>query len=226
MHYVVLKGHQGGYQLTLKQNGGFTEIIAELSALFAKLNQERADQAQPDEKIVGFKIDTENRLLTDEEKQKIQALIEQYPQFRVEQIESGVMTRAAAQEWKEQDSLHTSRLVIRSGQEVKIDGDVLFIGAVHRGGILRATGSVYVIGTIEGVIHAGYPDQETAIVVGDLSQAIQVRIADNVDILADSDQTFTPRSVTYINDLHLLDYGDLDELKTIRPKLYNKIGEA
>lgn len=224
MHNVVLKGHQGGYQLTLKQNGAFTAIIGELGELFAKLSRERS--GQDDEQIVGFKINTENRLLTDREKQQIQELIEQYPQFRVEKIESGVMTKAAAKAWKEQDSIHISRLVIRSGQEIQIDGDVLFIGAVHRGGILRATGSVYVVGKIEGVVQAGFPDREEAIVVGDLSQAIQVRIADNVDILADSDQTFTSRSVTYINDLHMLDYGNLDELKAIRPKLYNKIGEA
>ncbi|MFC6171775.1 septum site-determining protein MinC [Loigolactobacillus jiayinensis] len=224
MHYVVLKGHRGGYQLTLKQSGAFTAIIAELSELFVKLSREQA--GQDEEQIVGFKIDTENRLFTEREKRQIQELIEQYPQFRVEQIESGVMTKTAARAWKEQDSIHLSRLVIRSGQEVQIDGDVLFIGAVHRGGILRATGSIFVVGKIEGVVHAGFPDQEEAIVVGDLSQAIQVRIADNVDILADSDQAFTPRSVTYINDLHLLDYGNLDELKVIRPKLYNKIGEA
>ncbi|MFD1319461.1 septum site-determining protein MinC [Loigolactobacillus zhaoyuanensis] len=224
MQFVVLKGHQGGYQLTLKQNGAFTAIIAELSELFVKLSREQS--SQDDTKIVGFKIDTEKRLLTDQEKRQIQDLIEQYPQFKVEQIESDVITKAAAQILKEQDSIHMSRLVIRSGQEVQVDGDVLFIGAVHRGGILRATGSVYVVGKIEGVVHAGFPDRDDAIVVGDLSQAIQVRIADTVDILADSDQAFTPRSITYINDLHLLDYGNLDDLKTIRPKLYNKIGEA
>nr|SFZ87864.1 Septum site-determining protein MinC [Loigolactobacillus rennini] len=223
MQYVVLKGHQGGYQLTLKQNAAFSAIIGELKTLFKKLSQE---QINGEKAAVGFNIDTQNRLLSVTEKQQVQALIEQYPQFQVERITADVISKTTAQTLKEQENIHLNRMVIRSGQEVKISGDVLFIGTVHPGGILRATGSIYSIGRIEGIVHAGFPASNTAIVVGDLSRASQVRIADSVDILADSKQKFTPRSVTYINDLHLLDYGELDQLKTIRPKLYNQIGEA
>lgn len=224
MQYVVLKGHQGGYQLTLKENAAFPAIIDELKTLFKKLSQE---QTSGDKKAaIGFNIDTQNRLLSVAEKEQVQTLIEQYPQFQVERITANVISKTAAQTLMEQENIHLKRMVIRSGQEVKISGDVLFIGTVHPGGILRATGSIYSIGRIEGIIHAGFPNFDKAIVVGDLSRASQVRIADSVDILADSKQEFTPRSVTYINDLHLLDYGDLDQLKTIRPKLYNQIGEA
>ncbi|PIO83690.1 cell division protein [Loigolactobacillus backii] len=223
MQDVILKGRQDGYQITLKQDSAISGIMTELTDLFVRLNQEKK---VPGNKIINFTIKTENRLLTEKQQQQIYALIEQYPQFQVTTIEASVMTHQAAQNWKQQDNVHLNRAIIRSGQEVDVEGDVLFIGQIHNGGILKATGSVFLLGVCEGVVQAGFPDNEDALIVGDLTDAFQVRISGSVGIIADEERHFDGRSVAYINDLHLLDYSTLDNLKAIRPRLYNKIGEA
>lgn len=223
MKDVVLKGHQDGYLLTLKATGSFERILTELTDLFTQLNH---DQQVAKKDLVQFKIDTENRLLTAQQRQQVLHLIEQYPAFRVSELKSNVILKTEAQREKEQDSVHINRATIRSGQEVTVEGDVLFVGQIHHGGILKATGHIFLLGDVAGIVQAGFPDNEEAVIVGDLSTAFQVRIADQVAIMADDQHAFTARSVAYINDLHLLDYGTLADLKTIRPKLYNKMGEA
>lgn len=223
MKDVVLKGHQDGYLLTLKSTGSFEQILTELTDLFAQLNH---DQQVAKKDVVQFRIETGHRLLTKRQREQVLHLIEQYPAFHVLDLSADVILKTEAQQEKEQNSVHINRAIIRSGQEVTVEGDVLFVGQIHHGGLLKATGHIFLLGDVAGIVQAGFPDNEEAVIVGDLSTAFQVRIADQVAIMADDQHTFTARSVAYINDLHLLDYGTLADLKMIRPKLYNKIGEA
>ncbi len=124
----------------------------------------------------------------------------------------------------EQSSVHIVDKVIRNGQEEHIQGDVLFLGTVHEGGKLFVGGNIFVLGNVEGIIQAGAPDLEDKMIIGDVHNAQQVRIGEQFEILADSKHEMNSGTVIYVNDLHVLDYGKVEDLKQINPKFYNQIG--
>jgi septum site-determining protein MinC len=61
-------------------------------------------------------------------------------------------------------------------------------------------------------------------IIGDVHNAQQVRIGEQYEILDDTNQKITENSVVYVNDLHVLDYGKVEDLKQINPKFFNQIG--
>ncbi|WP_225362879.1 septum site-determining protein MinC [Apilactobacillus micheneri] len=113
---------------------------------------------------------------------------------------------------------------IRNGQEVNVDGDVLFFGTVHEGGKLFASGNIYNMGNVKGIIQAGYPDNEDKLIIGNLHNAQQVRVGEQYDIVSDNPIDDEENTVVYVNDLHLLSYGKINDLKEINPKFFNRIG--
>lgn len=78
------------------------------------------------------------------------------------------------------------------------------------------------MGKVEGILHAGYPDNVIAVITGDFKEAQQIRISDLVDIIEEDEQA--DKVVAYVNDLHAVTYTTLDELKTLRPKIFTQIG--
>ncbi|CAM2798323.1 septum site-determining protein MinC [Dellaglioa algida] len=221
MQSVILKGYKDGYEIILKQDFGLDKILVELRELFDNLS---AEKKNADDTVISFDIKTENRLFTAEEKQKIEKIISEYHNFKVHKIESEVMTIEDANILKENDNVHLSYRTIRSGQIVDLKGDVLFLGKLHQGGQLRATGNIFVMGEVQGVIHAGFENDTDSIIVGNVSAASQVRIGELVDIIDDEKVTNSQDTVIYVNDLHIIDYGNRDELKSLRPKLFNQTG--
>ncbi|MHC9532875.1 septum site-determining protein MinC [Dellaglioa sp. BT-FLS60] len=221
MQSVILKGYKDGYEIILKQDFGFDKILGELRELFDNLN---AEKKNTDDTIISFDIKTENRLFTAEEKQRIEKIISEYHNFKVHKIESKVMTIEDANILKENENVHLCYRTIRSGQIVDLKGDVLFLGKLHQGGQLRAAGNIFVMGEVQGIIHAGFENNTDSIIVGDVSAASQVRIGELVDIIDDEKVTNSQDTVIYVNDLHIIDYGTRNELKSLRPKLFNHAG--
>jgi septum site-determining protein MinC len=68
--------------------------------------------------------------------------------------------------------------IIRSGQEVEYDGDLLLLGDVHAGGILRCSGDIYVMGSLKGYAHAGMNGRTEAIIAASLLKPTHLKIAD------------------------------------------------
>lgn len=65
---------------------------------------------------------------------------------------------------------------LRSGQIMQHDGDVLMLGNLHSGAEIRATGSIIVIGTLRGQVHAGCNGDDSASVITLNYQTNQLRI--------------------------------------------------
>lgn len=55
-----------------------------------------------------------------------------------------------ALEFMEEHTVHVNSDTIRNGQVKLIKGDVLFLGNIHKGGILQATGSIFVLEMSKG----------------------------------------------------------------------------
>lgn len=69
-------------------------------------------------------------------------------------------------------------VTLRSGQELAVEGNIVLLGHVHRGAIIKATGSIFIIGNLHGVAHAGYLGDETAVILAYRMQPSQLRIAE------------------------------------------------
>lgn len=223
MQAVVLKGYNNGYELILEPTASFTEIKVELSNLMEKLhNDETADRT----KKYSFNINTGMILYTAEQKQALENIFANYPRFSIHKIQSSVIEKQEAQEIVDSTTVHVNGDIIRNGQDKLVQGDLLFLGTLHEGGILRATGSIFVLGTANGVLCAGYENNTSAVLAGNLKNAQQLRIADLVDIvnedkkISETDQM----SALFVNDLHALALTRIEQLKTTRPKLFIKAG--
>jgi len=65
---------------------------------------------------------------------------------------------------------------LRSGQKEVFDGEVVLVGDVNQGAEILAGGDIIVVGTLRGVVHAGYPDNAEAVVIAMNLTPLQLRI--------------------------------------------------
>ena len=67
---------------------------------------------------------------------------------------------------------------IRSGQVVEYEGNIVIIGDVNPGALIKAWGNIIILGKLRGVAHAGANGNENAYVAADILQPTQLRIGD------------------------------------------------
>lgn len=65
---------------------------------------------------------------------------------------------------------------LRSGQKEVFEGNVVLMGDVNQGGEILAGGDAVVVGTLRGMVHAGYPDNPDAVVIALNLIPLQLRI--------------------------------------------------
>ncbi len=223
MQAVVLKGYKNGYELILNPDASFSEIKSELHNLMENLhNDETSDRT----KKYSFNINTGMSLYTAEQKQELENIFADYPRFSIHHVQSSVIDKHEAQEIVDSTTVHVNGDIIRNGQDKLFQGDLLFLGDLHEGGILRATGSIFVLGSINGILCAGFENNTRAVIAGNIAQAQQLRIADLVEIVNEDEKIgeLNETSALVVNDLHALAWTNIEQLKTIRPKLFVKAG--
>ncbi|GCE18157.1 septum site-determining protein MinC [Dictyobacter kobayashii] len=69
------------------------------------------------------------------------------------------------------------RRTVRSGQAIHHSSNVVVLGDVNPGAEIVAGGDIIVWGVLRGMVHAGYPDNENAIVCSLQLSPVQLRIA-------------------------------------------------
>ncbi|KAL3950969.1 septum site-determining protein MinC [Lentilactobacillus hilgardii] len=218
---AVLKGTNDGYEIILDDEADLGDIYTSLRSLLEKLRTQTAStHPQP----ISFDIQTGLRLLSAGNRSEIEKIFSDFQLFSVHKITSDVMTKEESNRILDQETVHVVDRIIRNGQEVHVQGDVVFLGIIHEGGKLFVGGNIYVLGDVHGVIQAGFPDLEDKMIIGDVHNAQQVRIGEQYEILDDTNQKITENSDVYVNDLHVLDYGKVEDLKQINPKFFNQIG--
>lgn len=78
---------------------------------------------------------------------------------------------------REMDNTLFLRRTVRSGQAIHHDGTIVVLGDVNPGAEIVAGGDILVWGVLRGMVHAGYPDNEQALVCSLLLAPVQLRIA-------------------------------------------------
>ncbi|MCK8607348.1 septum site-determining protein MinC [Apilactobacillus ozensis] len=221
MHSAVLKGNKNGYEIVINDKSSIKDILHELTILLGELSHNKALKSAK----LFINVNSGLRLLSTDEKNKIRDLANSYENLSIDKFISKTVTIDKAEQMVKDNTIATLDKVIRNGQDVFIDGDVLFFGKIHNGGKLVASGNIYLMGNSEGILQAGFPNDENKLIIGNVSTSQQVRVGEQFEVIADNQNVpELSDTVIYVNDLHVLSYGKINNLKQINPKFFNKIG--
>ncbi len=127
-------------------------------------------------------IDLDDIELSEEEIERIENLLKKYNAkiLGYRYREGAKKKKQNIEEVKGKKTLKILNKTIRSGQNIEYDGDVLIIGDVNPDAYVIASGSIIVMGTLRGIVHAGANGDETAVIMALKLRPQQLRIASYV----------------------------------------------
>ncbi|HEV2582714.1 MAG TPA: septum site-determining protein MinC [Ktedonobacteraceae bacterium] len=197
--YIAIKGTRNGLLLTLEPGTPFSDLLTALS--------ERLAEAPSFFRGGSLSLDTTRRSLEVGERTQLEALLAFYqmsvaaaepssalpveaepllalPEALSAQTESanGVLSEAGSLDEIASDPRESSntlflRRTVRSGQAIKHPSNVVVLGDVNHGAEIVAGGDIIVWGVLRGMVHAGFPDNEQALVCSLALAPVQLRIA-------------------------------------------------
>ncbi|MGG1555504.1 septum site-determining protein MinC [Paenibacillus ferrarius] len=209
-HHVMIKGVKDGLVFLLNDTCEWQDVLQELKHKLEKTHQQILTGP-----IIHVSIKLGSREATEEQKEEIRAVIKQKGNLLIQSIESEPPKDAAAE--LSAAPMTTLRGMIRSGQTLHNEGDLLFLGDVNPGGIITATGNIYIMGSLRGMAHAGTEGDEEAIVAASHMRPTQLRIAGIISRPPDEwgiDEAFM--EFAYIKE-GKMEIDKLHQLHRIRP---------
>lgn len=171
---VTIKGTRDGLTFFIDESGSFHEAIMELHDKIKK------NKPKKDEPIVSVTIKLGNRYLVEEQYEQLYEIINEESGFEIDLIESEVIRKEDALKWKEDSKIKSINRIVRSGQVIRVKGDLLLIGDVNPGGKVVSTGNIYIMGNLFGIAHAGVEGDMNSCIVASYMKPTQLRIADYI----------------------------------------------
>lgn len=171
---ITIKGTREGLTLFIDDDASFVEATAELKEMLLSTRQNK------DNPIVSVMVQLGNRYLDHEKQKKLRVMIEEDNHFSVEAIESNIIHRDDALRWIDESEIKIENRIVRSGQILRVTGDLLLIGDVNPGGKIMSTGNIYVMGSLYGIAHAGIHGDRNAFIAASFMKPTQLRIADYI----------------------------------------------
>jgi len=172
--FVTIKGTRDGLTLFLDDSCAFEILLDELQEIIAK------SQRKVDEPIVQVTVQLGYRYLQKNQKEALTNLIAKNSGLAVEKIDSKVILKEEALQWKDETEVKVMDRIVRSGQILEVTGDLLLVGDVNPGGQVVATGNIYILGNLLGIAHAGSKGDKNAVIVASYMKPNQLRIADYI----------------------------------------------
>lgn len=191
---IMIKGTRDGLTLFIDDTCSYDEALRELNEKL-ELNK-----PQHDEPSVPVKIKLGDRYLRQEKREELKQMIEQNHRFQVESLESNVVLREDALKWKEEMQIKTYNRLVRSGQVLKVTGDLLLIGDVNPGGMVVSTGNIFILGSLYGIAHAGVNGDRKAVIAASYMKPTQLRIADYISRAPDYDSSGVYMECGYVDE--------------------------
>src|SRR5690625_3859399 len=134
---VTLRGTKEGYHLLLDDRAAFENILDDLEILLTNLKNKKTAAGESEE-ILEIIILTGSRRLNEKEKTIITEKIESKQLFEIKKFESDVVEISQALEWHERNQTKIETKNVRSGQTLSVAGNLLLLGDIHQGGIVKA----------------------------------------------------------------------------------------
>ncbi len=225
---VTLKGTNEGFYLYLDDQASVEMIFEEAEKLFTKIKKDN----QYDESF-DLTIDTGSRLMPKEKKDKLSKMIKENTNFDVKKFKEHVVDLELAEVWHKETSPMLMVKNIRNGQIIQSDRDIILLGDVRPGALIRSTGSIVIIGEVHGTVHAGSDGDEDVVIVAPFAFSGQVRIGEHIEIIevdqneasgSDQAENKSEHKVVYLNDLHVIEFGNVNKLEKIRPDFAKDLG--
>jgi septum site-determining protein MinC len=196
--FIAIKGTRNGLLLTLEPETPFGELLNALA--------ERLAEAPSFFRGAALSVDTTHRRLRVSERTQLEALLSHYhmsimsalpdappPRTPVQpaltqdfvvpapmQFEAAMPSantgELVTRDFRESDDTLFLRRTVRSGQAIHHPSNVVVLGDVNPGAEIIAGKDIIVWGVLRGMVHAGYPDNEEAIVCSLLLAPVQLRI--------------------------------------------------
>lgn len=185
--YIAIKGTRSGLLLTLEPETPFVDLLNALA--------DRLAEAPAFFRGAALTVDTSRRQLRVSERRQLESVLAHYqmsvrPLEKVTEIikEAKTVTlpleeaepvneTPAPRDLRESEDTLFLRRTIRSGQAIHHKSNIVVLGDVNPGAEIVAGGDIIVWGVLRGMVHAGYPDNEQAIVCALQLSPVQVRIA-------------------------------------------------
>ncbi|WP_423407536.1 septum site-determining protein MinC [Heyndrickxia sp. MSNUG] len=213
---VTIKGTKDGLTLHLDDTCSYEELKKELDR---KLSN--SSRVQEEQQLLSVKVKAGNRYLTQEQQEELKDLIRQKRNLIVEDLETNVITKEEAERERQETEIVPVAKVIRSGQILEIVGDLLLIGDVNPGGTVKATGNIFIMGTLKGIAHAGFEGNDEAVIAASVMKPSQLRISDCINRAPDQvpDEENRVMECAYISDNQQIVVDRLQVLMRKRPNL-------
>ena len=212
-HLVTIKGVKDGLVFVLNDDCPFSEVLGELQHKLEKTHQQILSGP-----TIQVQVKLGNRIATEEQKESIRQLIGQQQNLIIRSIESSAPEPAAF--GNEGSGITVMKGIVRSGQTVAHEGNLLYLGDVNPGGSLICTGDIFVMGSLRGMAHAGSEGDENAIISASHMRPTQLRIAGFISRPPDEwgvDETYM--EFAYIQD-GKMEIDKIQHLHRVRPELY------
>ncbi|MBB3109902.1 septum site-determining protein MinC [Paenibacillus phyllosphaerae] len=168
--HITIKGVKEGLVFLLDDACDFSALLAELQYKLEKSHQQLLTGP-----IVHVQVKLGARVVTEEEKERIRAIIRARGNLLVQSIE-GEAPPVPVVDSRENLKILTG--IIRSGQTVEHDGNLLLMGDLNPGGTIHCTGDIYVLGALRGLAHAGKDGREDVVIAASLMRPTQLRIGE------------------------------------------------
>lgn len=170
--YVTIKGTKDGLTLHLDDSCSFDQLLHELEEMLSL--KQYIQEVGP---VIGVNVKVGNRFVNKLQRENLESIIKKERNLVVESIESNVITKDEALRLKRETEVYTVARVVRSGQVLKVQGDLLLIGDVNPGGTVVAAGNIFVLGSLRGIAHAGAEGNKQAVIAASLLKPAQLRIS-------------------------------------------------
>jgi septum site-determining protein MinC len=176
LNNVTIKGTKDGLIFHLNDSCAFKDIIDELEDKLSITPHQYSE-----DKLVSIKVKLGNRYLTNEQQEMLRNTIRNKKNLVISDIDSDVMSKDEAEQLIKNNRIESFTQMVRSGQELSVQGDLLLIGDVNPGGVISATGNIYVMGALKGTAHAGTGGNEETVIVASVMTPQQLRIGNIVN---------------------------------------------
>ncbi|GGA36580.1 septum site-determining protein MinC [Paenibacillus physcomitrellae] len=168
-NHVTIKGIKDGLVFLFDDQCDFSELLNEL-----RYKLEHSHQNILTGPIVHVDVKMGMRNISEEQKTLILETLKQKGNLLIRSVE----TPGIVEDEQGGPAIKTLCGMVRSGQILKHEGNLLFMGDVNPGGQIICTGDVIVIGAIRGMVHAGSGGNEKAVIAASFLAPTQLRIAE------------------------------------------------
>ncbi|GIO34747.1 MULTISPECIES: septum site-determining protein MinC [Paenibacillus] len=168
-NHVTIKGIKDGLVFLLDDECEYEELLGEL-----RFKLEHSHQNILTGPIIHVDVKLGSRRITEDEKQRMLDILKQKGNLLIRSIEYPEPEQAQAPPYKIMCGM------VRSGQVLRHQGDLLFLGDVNPGGSILCTGDIYILGALRGMAHAGVDGNEESIIAASHFAPTQLRIAEQI----------------------------------------------